>query len=30
MVDHDPESGKVRGILCISCDSLLGKARDDP
>lgn len=29
-VDHDPVSGDVRGILCFSCNNLLGDVQDDP
>jgi Recombination endonuclease VII len=29
-IDHDHVSGQVRKLLCMSCNGMLGMARDDP
>lgn len=28
-IDHDHQSGEIRGLLCDSCNLLLGHAKDD-
>jgi len=28
-IDHNHETGKFRGILCLNCNSMLGMARDN-
>lgn len=29
-IDHDHDSGAVRGLLCQNCNHLLGNAKDSP
>lgn len=29
-VDHNHETGKARGLLCMSCNTAIGKLGDDP
>lgn len=29
-IDHDHETGQIRGVLCMNCNTALGLAADDP
>ncbi len=29
-IDHNHETGKIRGLLCDSCNQMLGRAKDNP
>lgn len=29
-IDHDHKTGKVRALLCMACNTMLGNAKEDP